>query len=168
MSMMLFNPTNESFDMMYAGRGIVLDPGEKLKVEDAAGRHLLNAFAPRGLCALEFGDDEAIASEGGRERNLEFKKRMVMNHNQGNVARKQQGLSYRTPIKVVREYAKELGLTLDEPYAVRDKEHDRLAVLENTVDNLTKMMTRFLEKSMSDEEAPAKKGGGKKEKANDV
>ena len=151
MSMMLFNPTNESLDMMYAGRGIVLDPGEKLKVEDAAGRHLLNAFAPRGLCALEFGDDEGAAAEGGRERNLEFKKRMVMNHNQGNVARKQQGLSYRTPIKAVKEYAKELGLTLDEPYAVRDKEHDRLAVLENTVSSMAKMMEMFMSQNIKEE-----------------
>ena len=54
MSMMLFNPTSEQFEMQYGGKTILLGSGAKLKVEDAAAKHLLNAFTPRGLCSLEF------------------------------------------------------------------------------------------------------------------
>jgi hypothetical protein len=35
------------------------------------------------------------------------------------------------PTTHIRKYAAELGLTLDEPYANRDKENERMAVLES-------------------------------------
>ena len=65
MSMMIYNPTSETFEMQYGGKTMFLEGGEKLKVEDAAAHHLLNAFTPRGLCVLEFGDKEEVIGADG-------------------------------------------------------------------------------------------------------
>lgn len=138
MSIMLYNPTNETFEMMFGGKTIFLQPEGKLKVDDSCGRHLLNGFTTRGLSVLEFDSKLEEVTVDGRRRNQEFKKRMVMEHNHRNVVRKQQGLSYTEPTKKIRQYAIELGITLDEPYAVRDKEHDRLLILERENQELKK------------------------------
>lgn len=163
MSMILFNPTDEDFeDMLFGGRGFPVKAGEKVKVEDACGKQLTNVYGMRGLCSLEFGDVEEEVAAAGRERNLAFKRKMVGQHNYRNVVRKQQGLAYTPPTKDVRRFAEELKITLDEPYAAREKEHDRLAVLEDTVRNLTQMMTVFMSKNMV-EEVPVPDKEGKKE-----
>jgi hypothetical protein len=134
MSIVLFNPTNEDFEMMFGGKSLFLNHGEKMKVDDACGRHLLNGFTARGIAVLEFSEDSDYltkTTEDGIRRNLAFKKNMVMQHNHRNVVRKQQGMSYMEPTPAVRKYAAELGITLDEPYATRDKENERMAVLES-------------------------------------
>jgi hypothetical protein len=135
---MIYNPTNETFEMMFGGKTIFLPAGEKLKVEDSCGRHLLNGFTTRGLAVLDFDSNIEEVTTDGKARNMAFKKRMVMEHNHRNVVRKQQGLSYTEPTKILRQYAEELGITLDEPYAVRDKEHDRLVLLERENQDLRK------------------------------
>ena len=130
MSIIIYNPTNETFEMTYGGRTLFLGPNEKAKVEDAAGHHLLNGFTARGLCSLEFGDDEAVVKEQGMARNKAFRTRMVGEHNHRNLQRKQVGLAYLEPTSYIVEAAKDLGLELDQPYAQRDAEKDRLLILE--------------------------------------
>jgi hypothetical protein len=169
--MMLFNPTNEDFgDMMFGGRGYPLKAGEKIKVDDACGRHLINAYSVRGLCSLEYGDEEGAIAEAGIKRNLEFKKRLINQHNQSNISRRQQGLPYRPPTAQLRKYSEEMNIVLEEPYTpqkIVGADGDRMALLEQTVANLSNMMTLFMSKMMVEETevaAPAKSGGGKKEK----
>ena len=159
MSIMLYNPTNEVFEMMFSGKTIFLNPGEKLKVDESCGKHLLNGFTPRGLCSLEHGDNEEEVGKDGKLRNQNFKKRMVMDHNQRNVIRKQQGLSYIEPTKKIQEYSNELGIGLDEPYAIRDKEKDRLLMLEKenqeqkkSISELTDLVRQLLDKETKPEE----------------
>jgi hypothetical protein len=118
----------------------------------------------RELCSLRYGDDEKAVAEEGVLRNVEFKKRIVTQHNYRNVVRKQQGLAYSPPSKEIRAYAEELGIPLDEPYAAREKEHDRLAVLENTVSNLSSMMQMFMAQNMKEEAGPVKAPRPQKEK----
>lgn len=144
MSIMLFNPTNEKFEMQYAGRMLYLPAGEKLKVEDACGKHLLNAFSVRGLCSLEFGDDEQTVIAEGQRRNMEFKKQLVMRHNYRNVQRKQQGLAWTAPSATVKSYAAELNIALDEPYAEQGKSNDRVLALEAQVMELTRLLATFM------------------------
>lgn len=131
--------------MAYGGRTIFLEGGSRLKVEDAAGKHLLNGFSVRGLCSLEYGDQEEEIARQGQERNRQFKKKMVMDHNHRNVVRKQQGLAYIEPTDYIRSAALELGLTLDEPYAQRDLERDRLLILEKENRDLKESLTEALE-----------------------
>lgn len=155
MSTVLFNPTNEDFDnMMWGGKGMPLKSGQKMTVDDACARHLLNGYTGRGLCVLEFSEDPDYlpkVKEDGIKRNLAFKRKMVMDHNHRNVLRKQQGQSYIEPTPEIRRYAEELGLTLDEPYALKDKENERLIILEHEnrqlkekLDDLMMKMGQFL------------------------
>src|SRR3990170_2615613 len=116
----LFNPTNETFFMMFAGIDVVIKPGEKIQAEDAKANHLLNGFAQRGLCQLVFGDKEEEVAKAGETRNMEFKKSQVVRYNLMNEQRKMQGQAYLPPTKEVQKYAHELGISLLEPYALKD------------------------------------------------
>ncbi len=122
----LFNPTNETLNMMYAGVAIVMEPSpektHKMQVEDACGKHLLNAFAQRGLCQLIFGDDEKTVAQAGISRNLEFKKLQIIRYNANNEQRKMAGLGYMPPTKELKRYSVELGIGLLEPYSIKDAE----------------------------------------------
>ncbi|MFH2076753.1 MAG: hypothetical protein ABIJ57_15645 [Pseudomonadota bacterium] len=122
----LFNPTNETFKMMYGGIGILMEPSpapsHKMNVEDPTGGHLLNAFSARGLCQLIFGDDEKAVGDEGRERNLEFKKAQVIRYNTLNEQRKMSGMGYLPPTDTVKQYAFELGIQLLQPYSLKDAE----------------------------------------------
>lgn len=144
MSMVLLNPTSETLEMQFGGKTIYLEPGAQEKVDDATGKHMLNGFTSRGLCSLEFGDTIDEVSAAGIQRNIDFKKRMVMQHNHRNVVRKQQGLSYTEPTPYIREAAALLGIALDEPYAPRDKEQDRVKDLERQVEKLMGMVSSLL------------------------
>lgn len=135
MGMVLINPTNENFDMQYAGVSFTMKPGEKKTFEAKCANHLLNAYGPRGLSYLQYGADEKVVGDAGRERNRAFKLRMVTDFNVRNENRKNMGLGYLTPTEKIKEYADELGLELMEPYAPRDKEKDRMRELEEQ--NLT-------------------------------
>jgi hypothetical protein len=116
----LFNPTNEEFKMVFAGMDVIMKPGAKLQSDDAKANHLLNAFGQRGLCQLVFGDKEEVVGKAGVERNTEFKKAQVVRYNLMNEQRKNQGQSYLTPSKQIQGYAQELGISLLEPYALKD------------------------------------------------
>jgi hypothetical protein len=116
----LFNPTNEEFKMVFAGMDVRMKPGEKLQSDDAKANHLLNAFGQRGLCQLVFGDKEEVVGKAGVERNIEFKKAQVVRYNLMNEQRKNQGQAYLTPSREIQGYARELGISLVEPYALKD------------------------------------------------
>jgi hypothetical protein len=148
MPTMLFNPTKEEMRPMFNGITITIPPEGKVKVEDPAANHILSHYATRGLCRLDFGDDEAKVAKEGLIRNYEFRKRMVMKHNQTNMARAQLGMTYLPPGDIVKQYARELNLVLDEPFTVqannarteRDAENEslreRLAALTAQVEAL--------------------------------
>lgn len=112
--------------MMYGGISIIMEPppapSHKMNVEDPTGRHLLNAFAARGLCSLIFGDDEKIVGAQGIERNLEFKKTQIVRYNTQNEQRKMSGMGYLPPTETAKQYAFELGIKLLEPYSLKDAE----------------------------------------------
>ncbi|MFA5377336.1 MAG: hypothetical protein WC455_16415 [Dehalococcoidia bacterium] len=157
--LVLWNPTNEDFDMQYSGVSFTLKSGEKREIEISAGKHLLNAFGPRGLTSLKYGD-EANEERIGRDaidRNIEFKKRQVVNYNQQNESRKHMNLGYLPPSDIMRRYSKELGLKLLEPYSVRDEERAGIAdtrreneELRNEISELREMMKSLI-KSREDD-----------------
>lgn len=125
----LFNPTNEELKMVYAGIDVVMKPGSKMQADDSKGNHLLNAFGVRGLCQLVYGDDEKAVAKAGIERNIEFKKAQVVRYNLQNEQRKNQGQSYLLAPKLIQGYAAELGISLIEPYAVKDIQANAMAAL---------------------------------------
>lgn len=150
MSTVLYNPTNEDFDkMMWGGKGIPLKSGQKMTVEDACGRHLLNGYTNRGLCVLEFSEDpnymEKVKADGIR-RNTAFKQNLVMRHNERNAQRKTAGQSFLQPSPEVLRYAEELQIALDQPFANRDKENERMAVLEHELEQQRKTNADLMEK----------------------
>lgn len=150
MSIMLYNPTNEDFDnMMWGGKGMPLKAGQKMQVEDACARHLLNGYTSRGLSILEFSEDpdylKKVTADGIR-RNMAFKKNMVMRHNERNAQRKTAGQSFLEPSPHILRYAKELGIALDEPFASRDKENERMAVLEHELMEQKRANAALMEK----------------------
>lgn len=123
MAIILFNPTNEEMKTQYIGEDVVLAPGSKVRVDDARGRHVLNVLGPRGLMTLEYGDEgehEERKARQGRERNMEFKRKNVMNFNTMNDDRAQKHQGYITPTPTLKEYSRELGIKLFEPYSSSD------------------------------------------------
>ncbi len=98
-----------------------MQPGEKREVEINCGKHVLNAFGPRGLTFLNYGADEKRVGEDARQRNLEFKKKQVIDHNTRNEMRRQMGLGFIPASKVIARYATELGVELAEPYQLKEK-----------------------------------------------
>src|SRR5574343_69684 len=148
----LYNPTNEDLDMQYAGISLKLKPGEKEMFNNKCANHLLNSFGQRGLSALHYGCDEEKIKEDGIKRNMDFKKRMVVNYNQTNENRKHQNLGYHPPTEEIQKYAIELGLKLFEPYSVRDAEREAISQtsienekLKNEVAELKEMVKQLLE-----------------------
>jgi chromosome segregation ATPase len=136
MAIVLMNPTNERFEGLYIGTVTVIEPGQKVKVDDQRGKFLLNELGPRGLIPLEYGDEgevERRKAEGGRRRNLEFKKKQVVRYNQMNEARSNQKLPYVEPTKEIKLYAEELGIGLLEPYKFQDDQAERMATLREEV-----------------------------------
>ena len=142
----LFNPTNELFEMMYGGIAMNLAPNSKRQVDDPCGKHLLNSHSTRGLCQLIYGDDEENVSKAGVKRNLEFKKNHVVRYNQINEQRKMQGLGYIPPTKELKDYSLELGIQLLEPYNVQDVTKSAIATLSEENALLKQQLTKIMEK----------------------
>jgi len=151
--LMIWNPTDEYLEMQYAGISIGLKPGEKQVFAIKCATHLLNAFGQRGLTSLTYGADEEKVGKEARQRNLDFRRKQVVEYNQRNEARKQMKLGYLPPSDIIKKYAIELGLTLLEPYAVREEE--RASISETKKENeslkaemaeLKAMMRQLMEK----------------------
>jgi len=164
MGIMLYNPTNERFEMQFGGVSMTMKPNAKLEVEDACGNHLLNAFGQRGLCKLFYDCDEKKIKEDGKKRNFEFKKKQVIEYNQRNENRKQMGLPYLPATDKVKEYAVDLQLELLEPYSVRDEERgaiaesrDREKALQSQIVDLQIAMANLIEELKVDKKEVPKK-----------
>ena len=123
----LWNPTNETLDMQYAGISISLKPGQRQVYHIKCANHLLNAFGQRGLTSLPYGADEEKIGKDAIKRNKDFKTKQVVDYNQRNENRKAMNLGYLPPTEKLKEYAIELGLKLLEPYQVRDEERAGIA-----------------------------------------
>ena len=157
----LFNPTNETLRMVYAGIDFILESGQKRQADDACANHLLNSHGPRGLCQLVYGDDEKVVAKLGVQRNLEFKKNQVSRYNIMNEQRKMQGLGYLRPTEEIRKYAVELGLSLLEPYALKDEEKDAISTLQRENRELKSQLGELMiqiNKFLGGEKPPAIKG----------
>lgn len=132
MSKVVFNPTNEDFEILFQGipvkiKGAHFDQekkqlvgGQKIKMDDARANHCLHELGRRGLCQLEYGDDEDMVAKEGIRRNIEFKQEQVGRFNQDNEQRQQTNRPYVKPPSHVVQYAEELGLTLIKPHQTVD------------------------------------------------
>lgn len=161
MSVVLYNPTHkldekfqELFKGQYLGRVQVINPGQKIKVPDAAARHLLNELSPRGLMSLDFGDEDKIdeITKEGLERNRTFKVKQLNDFNEKNSARKHMGLPYLWPSKFLKLYAEEIGVKLIESYQVDDAQLQKVKGLEeenkalrDQMSDMNEKMTQILE-----------------------
>jgi hypothetical protein len=131
--MVLWNPTNEDFDMQYAGVSLTLKSGEERAMEINCAKHLLNGFGQRGLTSLVYGCDEKTKKSIGDaaiKRNYDFKVKQVVDYNQNNERRQMQKMSYVEPTTHVVQYARELKIKLLEPYAQRDAERGDISNLQ--------------------------------------
>ncbi len=155
MANVLFNPTDglekkfqESLDGFYMGKKIDIGPGKKVKVQDAAARHLLNELGPRGLLSLDYDDagkEKEIAKEG-LDRNRAFKVKQLNDFNEKNSARKHRGLEYLWPTKTLKLYAEEIGVKLVESYQIDDAQLQKVKSLEEENTILRTQMTEMNEK----------------------
>lgn len=150
MSKMLFNPTNETLSHAFGGVTTFFAPGERKMIEDEArAKHLLHNLTARGLTILDYGCDEGARAQDGINRNLEFKKKQVVEFNQRNEQRKQTHFPYLAPTKEIKDYALELGIGLVEPYTLRDYEHAAYAKLRQENDSLRDRLAG-MDKNMED------------------
>jgi len=170
----LYNPTNEQFDMQHQGISFSMKSDEKLEVDDARARHVLNSMGPRGLTSLSYGCDEEKIQKEAIARNLVFKKKQIIEYNQRNENRKMEGKSYLPPTSSVTTYAIELGLKLLEPFTMKDEERSVISSekkknvkFENDLKELQKenselkdMMSQLLEKLSPPPIPEVVEGGG--------
>lgn len=173
--LVVWNPTNDDFDLQYAGFSFTIKAGEKRHLEINCANYALTAMGPRGLTSLVYGD-EARESQIGADaiaRNKAFKTRQVVLYNQQNENRKHMNLGYLPPAEHLKKYALELGLKLLEPYTVRDEERNaisqtkqvneelsaRLAAQDKEMAELKDMLKQFMSK-----DEPAKQEEPKEEK----
>lgn len=145
MAIVLYNPTNEVFEGLYIGNVTKIMPDQKVKVEDNRGRFLLNDLGPRGLVQLEYGDEgeaEKRKAESGRRRNKEFKRKQIIRYNQQNEARQNSKLPYLDPPQQIKEYAKELGIGLLEPYNFQDKTMEEMSTLKEEISSKDRLLAK--------------------------
>lgn len=137
MSKIIFNPTNELLAGFHEGVEVKVPPGIKIKVPDARANHLLNSLGPRGLVALEWGDDEDVKAKEGAKRNKEFKQKQVSRYNYINEQRRTKGLEWLMPEPHLKAYAEELGIKLMQPWSIQidDNAGQKTAVEEVKKEN---------------------------------
>ncbi len=182
MAVVLYNPTEkleekfqESLDGFYMGKKIEVGPGKKVKVQDAAARHLLNELGPRGLISLDYDDagKEKERAKEGLERNRAFKVKQLNDFNEKNSARKHRGLEYIWPADHIKLYAKEIGVKLVESYQIDDAQLQKVKTLETDnqalreqIAGMNEKMNQILEQMTKpeDEDKEEKKGPGRPKK----
>jgi len=135
----LFNPTNEELKAQHQGVDVILAPypedGHVLKVDDKRARHILNILSPRGLTTLEYGDDRDDGAKkkekaaSGRQRNKDFKRKQIINFNQINHENKIGNRNYMAPTQQLKDYAAEMGIKLEQPYAPPDEGSEKISKL---------------------------------------
>lgn len=136
MAIVLFNPTDEELRAQYGGVDVKIAPfgkeGHLVRVEDQKARHILNILGPRGLTTLEFGDEGEIKEQkaaDGRRRAEEFKQKQVRTYNRDNEGRKMRNLEYVEPPEKIKQWAKDLGIILIQPYELPDVDMQEMANL---------------------------------------
>jgi hypothetical protein len=163
------NPTNEDFDMQFAGVSFTIKSGEEKTMAINAANHVLNSFGPRGLVWLVPDVDKEKLLEAGKRINKEFKHRQVTEFNIRNENRKHMKMGSLTPSDKIKEYARELGLKLEDSYAQVDQnlsdsraQDEKIASMEATIANLTKLVDTFVrgrdEQKVTEEEEKRKPG----------
>lgn len=139
MSTVLFNPTNEDMSAQYIGETTIIPAGAKVKVDDRRARHILNVLGPRGMMTLDYGDEgenEKRKADLGRKRNIEFKRKQVVNFNQNNQQREVKKLEYVTPTEELIKYSEEVGVPLIQPYRPDDEKIHKLAEANKEIEAL--------------------------------
>jgi hypothetical protein len=126
MSKTLYNPTNETLAFQWGGEWTKIPSGQEIEMDDARANQGLSELARRGLVAFSYkeGLDRELRRtriEEGLEANKSFKRKQIMDFNSMNDQRKNQKLPYATPQTQIKEYAKELGMELYEPYSASDE-----------------------------------------------
>jgi hypothetical protein len=126
MSKTLYNPTNETLSFQWGGEWTKIPPDQEVEMDDARANQGLSELARRGLVSFSYkeGLDRELRRsriEEGLEANKAFKRKQIMDFNSLNDQRKQQKLQYLTPQKSLKDYAKELGMALYEPYSASDE-----------------------------------------------
>ncbi len=157
----LWNPTDEDLDMQYSGISLTLKAGEKWACEISCAKHLLNGFGARGLTSIPYGGNEEQIGAEAIKRNLEFKKRQIIEYNQRNENRKQQGMGYLPPTPYVKKCAIDLAIKLLEPYAIRDEEREGISATRQENEKLKAEMAELREmlKTIMDAPKPPEKKG---------
>jgi hypothetical protein len=132
-------------EAVYQGRVYQFPSGHREKMEDSCAKHILTAFSPRGMVSLEYGDEKREDEIGakGRDINRQFKIKQIETYNQTNEARKMQGASFLTPPPQVRKYAEELGIALNQPYVVKDKDREAMSALEKENNELKERLSKM-------------------------
>ena len=139
--MHIHNPTDEVIETMYASRPFIFAPEKTLVVEDkATANHIINEWGTRGLVTLDFGDDTKKVSGGqtvmevkaaaGRKANTDFRRQMVINHNQMNESNKHTRKPYINPTDQLLSYAAAEGIKLIKPYEVDDIQQQEMNKLD--------------------------------------
>ena len=147
MSKVLCNPTNETFIGTYVGEDTVIKPGEKIKVDEARGNHLLNQLGNRGLFALDFGDEGEIEKKKTADalaRNKAFKEIQVEKYNQTNMYRRGQNMEFLKAPEQIEKYAEDLGVELERPYKIQDQRSPKIEALESENAELKKQMRELM------------------------
>lgn len=138
MSKTLFNPTNEEMKFQWGGTWTTVKPGEEVEMDDARANQGLSELGRRGMVQFSYkeGLDRELRRqrcEEGVEANKDFKRKQIMDFNSLNDQRKQSKLPYLTPQKQIKDYAKELGMELYEPYSASDEAKREGMVLRETI-----------------------------------
>lgn len=149
MAIVLFNPTDDELRAQYAGVDVVVTPfgqeGHKVRVDDQKARHILNILGPRGLTSLDYGDEgetEERKARDGRRRSIDFKKAQIRRYNRDNESRRNRNQEYVEPPDFIKEWAKDLGLSLMMPYELPDVNMEEISTLRSEKKELMKLVEK--------------------------
>jgi len=161
--MIIGNFTPDAVEWMHIGITGTIEPGETVEMDDSRAKHVLNAFARRGLVQLRYGDELEGKKAESMAQWTNFWEQQIVTFNQHNEDQKEKGNRYARPTKELEAHAKILKLELLQPFRIKTKdESPELAVLreENvalkaTVDTQTSQINQILEMIKSGKVLPA-------------
>lgn len=123
--MVIKNPTDEVLEFWYSGELMQLAPQQRVRVDDARGNHALSELNRKGLIKLEYGDEtsgvEERRSAEGRQANLDFWRKQVVDFNQDQERRLQRKLAINDVPEHIKKAADRLGIKLYEPFTQGDE-----------------------------------------------
>ena len=114
------NFTPDPLTWYHQGLSGTIKPGEVVTDRDRGWEnHVLNKLGPRGLVRLEYGDDPEVAKKASMEAFNRFWTKQVMDFNELNEQRKNEGKMYVPPTKELQEHADLLGYELVGPWKLQ-------------------------------------------------